>query len=167
MRRERPCPEPAGHGEESVWDYPRPPALDPDERHVTVVWQGVTVADTHRAIRHLETASPPTFYVPPEDVDVTLLRPGHGASFCEWKGQAEYWDLVSGRQRSASAAWSYPSINEAYRAIEGWYSFYPGRVDGCFVAGERVQPQPGPFYGGWVTVEIRGPVKGEPGTEWW
>ena len=156
-----------GPGQESVWDYPRPPVAKRCNRLVEVRDGDVEIARTKRSCRLLETASPPTFYLPPDDVDVTLLRPGHGASFCEWKGQADYWDLVSGADRARAVAWSYPRINDAFEAIEGWYAFYPGRVDGCFVDGERVTPQPGAFYGGWITREIRGPVKGAAGTEWW
>ncbi len=166
-RRGLPDPEPAGPGEESVWSYPRPPRLVADSRRVEVRYAGQLVAATRRAVRHLETASPPTFYLPPEDVRRDLLEEAAGTSHCEWKGRAVYWDLVVSGQRAARAAWSYPRPAAGYRELAGWFGFYPGRVDECLVDGERVRPQPGPFYGGWMTREIRGPVKGAPGTEWW
>ena len=166
-RQGLPEPEPAGPGEESVWSYPRPPRLVADRRLVEVRFGGETVAATRRAVRHLETASPPTFYLPPDDVRCEFLEPAPGSSFCEWKGRASYWDVVVGGRRARQGAWSYPKPAAGYEDLAGWYAFYPGRVDACFVDGEQVRPQPGPFYGGWLTGEIRGPVKGSPGTEWW
>ena len=166
-RRSLPEPEPAGPGEESVWSYPRPPRLVADARLVEVRFGGELVAATRRAVRHLETASPPTFYLPPDDVRRECLEAAPGSSYCEWKGAAAYWDVVAGGRRAERAAWSYPRPAAGYAELAGWFAFYPGRVDGCFVDGERVRPQAGPFYGGWVTREIRGPHKGAPGTEWW
>jgi uncharacterized protein (DUF427 family) len=154
-------------GQESVWDYPRPPRLAPDARHVVVRAGACIIADTHRAVRVLETASPPTFYLPPEDIDQTLLVAEQGSSLCEWKGAAHYWTVVlPDGQRMEAVGWSYPSPKPAFAAIAGWLSFYPARLH-CEVDGERVRPQPGGFYGGWLTDEIVGPVKGEPGTGHW
>ncbi|MBL0162463.1 MAG: DUF427 domain-containing protein [Xanthomonadales bacterium] len=154
-------------GQESVWDYPRPPRLEADQRHVQVLIGDHVLANTHRAIRVLETASPPTFYLPPEDIDESLLRTQVGDSFCEWKGRARYWSVVAGEGRLLEAVgWSYPEPTPAFAPIAGWLSFYPGRLH-CKVDGERVLPQPGGFYGGWLTREIAGPVKGLPGTGRW
>jgi uncharacterized protein (DUF427 family) len=154
-----------GPGRESVWDYPRPPKIEQDNREVVVRSGRHELARTVRPLRVLETASPPTFYIPPEDANLDLLVAAQGSSVCEWKGRAVYWALASGESRSA-VGWSYPDPTPAFRAIRDHLSFYPGRVE-CFVGGERVRPQPGAFYGGWVTSEIVGPFKGEPGTEWW
>ena len=153
-----------GDGEESVWDYPRPPALRNDPRLVEVKSGERLLARSESAVRICETASPPTFYLPPEDVDLSLLTAAPGSSFCEWKGAASYWALAD--HPSEAVGWSYPQPAPAFAAIAGWLSFYPARVD-CFVAGEKVRPQPGGFYGGWVTNEIVGPYKGEPGTGGW
>lgn len=155
-----------GPGEESVWDYPRPPKLSPDTRHIIVKWNDREIASTTGAVRVLETASPPTFYIPPADVDQKLFREATGSSFCEWKGKATYWDIVVDQRVHESAAWSYDNPNPAFRAITGFFSFYPARVN-CFVDGVPVKPQPGEFYGGWMTPEIVGPVKGEPGSGGW
>jgi uncharacterized protein (DUF427 family) len=154
-----------GPGQESVWDYPRPPALVPDARPIEV-WAATTrIAATTRAVRVLETAGPPTFYIPPDDVARAALVRASGSSFCEWKGVASYWALAVAPGAGA-IGWSYDDPTPAFEAIRGWLSFYPGRV-ACSVAGERVRPQPGGFYGGWVTDEIVGPFKGEPGTGRW
>jgi uncharacterized protein (DUF427 family) len=153
-------------GQESVWDYPRPPAIVGDERLVEVRLGGELIARSARALRVLETASPPTFYLPPEDVAMARLEPAAGNSFCEWKGQARYFDVRAAGRIAARAAWCYPEPFSEFAAIAGYISFYPGRVD-CWVGGEQVQPQTGGFYGGWVTDEIVGPFKGEPGTGGW
>ncbi len=155
-----------GPGEESVWDYPRPPRLAPDTRLVEVRVGDVTVASTERAIRLQETASPPTFYLPPEDVHADFLIERAGTSYCEWKGAAQYWSVSVDDQVFEDAAWSYPRPLADFAALRDFVSFYPGRLE-CYVAGERVRPQPGGFYGGWVTSEIVGPIKGEPGTGSW
>lgn len=152
-------------GQESVWDYPRPPAMVTTDATVEV-WAGTQrLARSSACLRVLETASPPTYYLPEQDVDWTLLVRTTGSSFCEWKGLAAYWTLVS--QPAASAvAWRYERPCERFEAIDGYISFYPGRVD-CFVNSEQVKPQPGMFYGGWVTQDITGPFKGKPGTSDW
>jgi len=137
-----------------------------DPRLVEVRHGSVLLSRTERAIRILETASPPTFYLPPEDVLVTCLRPTAGVSRCEWKGEARYWTVDAGGPPLERVAWSYPDPLEEYEAVRGYLAFYPAALQ-CFVAGELVRPQPGGFYAGWVTDEIVGPFKGEPGSEGW
>lgn len=157
---------PNGLPVESVWDYPRPPSVVPCKRRVRVLHKGVVVAESDRAVRVLETASPPTVYLPPEDVRTELLEPGSGHSVCEWKGSASYFDVVSDGGRAPRAAWAYGDPKDAYGELRGWLSFYPRHLE-CFLDEERVRPQAGEFYGGWVTDEIAGPHKGDPGTEGW
>lgn len=166
--RERPhFAIPPGDDQESVWDYPRPPSIVPDEREVIVSYQGIELANTKAALRICETASPPTFYLPAGDVCVELLSRSEGHSFCEWKGQAIYWSLTTGEPAPQGAiGWSYEQLFPEYEAIRGHFSFYPGRVD-CYVGGHAVKPQPGGFYGGWITPELVGPFKGESGTSGW
>ena len=154
-----------GPGQESVWDYPRPPVVQPANRLVIVRFGDTELARTTAALRLLETASPPGYYLPPEDVTWEHLVEIPGTSFCEWKGAARYWGLTANPQGTA-VGWSYPSPNPTYHDLRGYLSFYPGRVE-CYVDDERVRPQPGRFYGGWITDEIAGPVKGEPGTGHW
>lgn len=145
--------------EESVWDYPRPPQLVDDPRRIEVVTKKGVIASTTRAIRVLETASPPTYYIPPADVEVDSLEETGETSFCEWKGIAT--DLrLAGRATGPSVAWIYPRVFREFEPITGWYAFYPGRIE-CYLAGERVRPQPGGYYGGWLTDGIVGPIKGE------
>jgi uncharacterized protein (DUF427 family) len=154
-------------GQESVWDYPRPPRIGVDARRVQVLVAGVTLADTKRCLRVLETASPPTFYLPLQDVRMEYLRPCAGSSVCEWKGRASYWSIyLRDTLITERAAWSYPAPYGEFEQISGYVSFYPARVE-CYVASNRVVPQPGGFYGGWVTPEIVGPFKGLPGTQHW
>ena len=153
---------------ESVWDYPRPPRVEPVGRRVRVEHGGATIADSDRALRVLETASPPTIYIPVADVRTDLLREAPGAhTLCEWKGRAHYFDLEVDGAASAAAAWHYPQPNEAYAELRDHIAFYAGRVDAAYLDDERVRPQGGGFYGGWVTDEVEGPFKGEPGTEGW
>ena len=152
---------------ESVWDYPRPPALLPCERRVRIELGGATIADSTRALRVLETSHPPTVYVPPEDVAAGVLRPAGGRSLCEWKGAARYWDVESGERREERAAWSYPDPVPRYAALRDHLCFYPSRMDACWLGDERVAAQAGDFYGGWVTAELVGPFKGGPGTLGW
>lgn len=159
-------PEPTGPGEESVWDYPRPPRLEPERREVRVELAGEVVARSRRALRVCETAGPPTVYVPPEDVREGCLLPTPRRSHCEWKGTAHYFSLAVGERVVEDGAWSYPEPRSGFEALAGWVAFYPGRVEG-FLGGEPVRPQPGRFYGGWITREIKGPFKGEPGSEGW
>lgn len=155
-----------GPGQESVWDYPRPPRLEPDGRRVEVRWHDQVIASTVRAVRVLETAHPPTFYLPREDVRMELLERSGGGSHCEWKGAATYYDVWIGDERLASVAWSYERPFADAEILRGHLSFYPGRIV-CTVDGERVRPQPGGFYGGWITSDVVGPFKGESGTGGW
>ncbi len=155
-----------GPGQESVWDYPRPPRLAPDGREVVVRWGAREVARTRGAVRVLETAHPPTFYLPWADVDRTLLQPHPGGSVCEWKGPARYWSLVDGARRLDGVAWSYPRPLPEAQALADCVAFYAHDLD-CSVDGAPVRPQPGGFYGGWITPELAGPFKGEPGSQGW
>ncbi len=167
-----PKPDPAsgiaanGLPRESVWDYPRPPRLEPLERRVRVSLGGALVVDTGRALRVLETAGAPTVYVPPEDVLEGSLQPVSGSSYCEWKGLASYFDVHGGGATVERAAWTYTEPNLPFMGIRGYISFYPALVE-CRLDDEPVEPQPGGFYGGWVTAEIVGPIKGMPGSSGW
>jgi uncharacterized protein (DUF427 family) len=152
---------------ESVWDYPRPPHIEPSTRRIRVVLGGVTVADTARAYRVLETSHPPGYYIPPEDVHREYLRPSRRRTYCEFKGRASYYDLVVGERVVRDAAWSYPDPAPGYEVIRDHLAFFPGRVDACFVDEEQVAAQEGDFYGGWLTADIVGPFKGGPGTAGW
>jgi uncharacterized protein (DUF427 family) len=156
-----------GSARESVWDYPRPPRVELCERRLRVEFDGETLAETVRAYRVLETSHPPTYYIPQADVKMELLRPNPARSFCEYKGEAGYWDIHHASRISMAAAWSYPSPTQAYSALRDHLAFYPHRVDGCFVDGERVRAQKGDFYGGWITSNLAGPFKGGPGTGGW
>jgi uncharacterized protein (DUF427 family) len=153
--------------QESVWDYPRPPRVEPTTKHLRVEFAGELVADSRRAIRVLETSHPPVYYIPRADVRADLLTPSARHTFCEFKGLAAYWSLRVDDKLSAEAAWSYQSPSPEYEAIRGHLAFYAGRVDACYVDEERVQAQPGEFYGGWVTSDIIGPFKGRRGSETW
>jgi len=153
-----------GPGQESVWDYPRPPAIVPDARRVLVGDPSDPLAVSNGALRVLETASPPTFYLPPDDVRTERLTRAAGRSFCEWKGEAEYWALDGSPDEPIG--WSYGGPIDGFASIAGWISFYPGRI-ACRVDDELVRPQAGGFYGGWITDEIVGPFKGESGTRGW
>ncbi len=156
-------PAAAGPATESAWDYPRPPRCEPTAAHLVVVCDGVTIADTRNGYRVLETSHPPNYYFPPNDVVADALERSTHASFCEWKGRATYWS-VRGRP---DAAWSYAQPYDAFEAITDYVAFYPARMDACYVDDELVTPQPGGFYGGWITQNIRGPFKGGPGTQGW
>jgi len=149
--------------QESVWDYPRPPALLEDSRHVRVTAGGQIIARSDHALRILETAAPPTFYLPLGDIDMGQLSVVPGQSNCEWKGIARYWALSGQNQ---PVAWDYPSPSAPFEQLLNYLAFYPGRVD-CFIDDEAVKPQYSEFYGGWITREIVGPFKGEPGTSGW
>jgi uncharacterized protein (DUF427 family) len=154
---------------EDVWDYPRPPRIDASGEHVVIDLGGVTIVDTHRPLRVLETASPPTYYLPVEDVAEGVMTPSTGghSSFCEWKGRASYYDVAAGERTARNGAWWYPSPTPAFRDIADHVAFYPGRMDACYVDGEVVRPQDGDFYGGWITSRITGRMKGGPGTGHW
>lgn len=163
----RPQPDQPGPGQESVWDYPRPPRLEPTVSLVEVVLGGETVARTSRALRVLETSHPPTYYIPVEDFTAGSLVPAEGGSFCEWKGTAAYFDVHGGGVVARRAAWHYPHPTSAFAELVGHVAVYPASVDRCLVDGEVVRPQPGGFYGGWVTSKVVGPFKGSPDTQLW
>ncbi|MEV7444601.1 DUF427 domain-containing protein [Streptomyces sp. NPDC091204] len=152
---------------ESVWEYPRPPRVEPDARRVVIVYRGVVLADSRACRRVLETSHPPVFYVPPGDVRTDLLSKSQVGTFCEWKGRATYWNLAVGGCTVSDAAWSYEAPSPDYVSIAGHLAFYAGKVDLCTVGGERVLAQPGDFYGGWITAEILGPFRGGGGTAGW
>ena len=163
----RPRPIVPGPGQESVWDYPRPPRVEVVTERVRVVTGGTAIADTTAALRVLETAGAPVYYVPRRDVRMDLLRPSAHRTWCEWKGEASYWSLQAGAHDVSNVAWTYERPKPGYEAIAGFLAFYAGRVDEAWVGEERATPQPGRFYGGWVTARIVGPFKGEPGSEDW
>jgi uncharacterized protein (DUF427 family) len=162
VRREEPGP-----GQESVWDYPRPPRVEPTAERVTVELGGVLVADTTRALRVLETSHPPTYYLPLDAFAAGSLQPAPGTSWCEFKGTAAYLDVLGGGRRAARAAWTYPEPAAGYEALAGHVALYPGLLDGVRVDDEPVQPQEGGFYGGWITSRVVGPFKGPRGTLGW
>lgn len=156
-----------GPGRESVWDYPRPPRLEPCGKPIRVVVSAITIAETASAYRVLETSHPPTYYLPPEDVRTDLLEPGTGQSFCEWKGMASYWSVTAGGRTIENGVWGYPEPSSSFATIAGYLAFYAPLMDACYVGDEVARPQPGGFYGGWVTSDLVGPFKGEPGTSHW
>ncbi len=156
-----------GPGQRSVWDFPRPPVIEPVPDRVLVRFGGSIVADTTRAVRVCETASPPTYYIPFADVAPGALVPAAGESFCEWKGRARYWSVITSQREARKAAWSYPNPTPPFTALSDRVAFYAGRMDACQVGPHLVVPQPGGFYGGWITPEFTGPFKGEPGTTHW
>jgi uncharacterized protein (DUF427 family) len=156
-----------GPGQESVWDYPRPPRLVRSDELVVVRHAGVELAATTRSWRVLETSQPPGYYLPRDDVAMEYLQPNPRSTWCEWKGRASYWDIVIGDLVEATAAWSYEEPTSPFAEITGYLAFYPQRVDECLVDGERVRVNEGDFYGGWVTSRVVGPFKGAPGTLHW
>lgn len=150
---------------ESVWDYPRPPRIERIDWHLLVEQDGQVLAETRSGVRILETSHPPCFYFPPDSVDFSRLEPSDTRTFCEWKGQARYWHLRTQDGLVRDACWAY--ADPVDEQIKDHLSFYAGRVDACYVAGECVQPQDGDFYGGWILAWVRGPFKGGPGTRGW
>ncbi len=156
-----------GEGQESVWDFPRPPRVEPVAERIRVVVDGITIADSVRALRVVETAGAPVYYLPPDDVRLDLLRANSQHSVCEYKGRAGYYDLATPGRTVPSVAWSYDEPADGYEAIRGFVAFFAGRVDEAWVGEELATPQAGGFYGGWVTSRVVGPIKGEPGTLGW
>jgi uncharacterized protein (DUF427 family) len=156
-----------GPGQESVWDYPRPPRLERTGRRLRVVHRGRTIVDTTQGWRVLETSHPPVYYLPVADTDGSLLRPARGTSFCEFKGLATYYDLVLGGEVTQHVAWAYALPSRSFEPIAHHLAFYASRVDECYVDDERVLAQAGDFYGGWITRDIVGPFKGATGTWGW
>jgi uncharacterized protein (DUF427 family) len=159
--------DPAGPGQESVWSYPRPAVAEPSGRHLQIVHRGVVIADTRRGVRTLETSHPPSYYFPPDDIAPSVLRPSRRRSFCEWKGEARYFDVIVNGDTLCDVAWSYPAPTPAFACLRDHVAFYVAPFDACLVDGERATPQPGQFYGGWVTADIVGPFKGIPGSTFW
>ena len=161
-------PDPVRPGQESVWDYPRPPALQAAVQRLRIVHAGIVLADTTRGLRTLETSHPPTYYFPPHDIAMALLTPSpRGGSFCEWKGRAVYWDVAIGDAVLASVGWSYPQPTAGFAALKDHIAFYAAPFDDVTVDGEPVRAQPGGFYGGWITSAVAGPFKGVPGSQFW
>lgn len=156
-----------GPDQQSVWDFPRPPALERVLDRVTVAFGGQLIADTLEAVRVCETASPPTYYIPAPDIRTDLLSPEPSTSHCEWKGRAAYYSLSFDGRTARRCAWSYPRPTPEYHQLADRIAFYPGRVDQCTVGGLVVTPQPGDFYAGWITPDLVGPFKGEPGSAGW
>jgi len=150
-----------------VWDYPRPAIAQPTARHIRILHHGVVMADSRTAWRTLETAHPPTYYIPQADIMMARLAPNCARSICEWKGQAHYWDVLIGDTRIAGAGWSYPAPTPAFAGIAGHIAFYAAPFDHVLVDGEQVTPQPGGFYGGWITSREAGPFKGIAGSRFW
>ncbi|MEM9290953.1 MAG: DUF427 domain-containing protein [Acidobacteriota bacterium] len=156
-----------GPGQESVWDYPRPPRVEPSSQKIEIVFGGRTIATTESSQRVLETSHPPVYYLPQDAFVEGVLRPNSKQTFCEFKGSASYFDLVVGEQVGVAAAWYYPRPVARAVALTDLVAVYPGRMDACFVDGEQVQAQAGDFYGGWITSAIVGPFKGASGTWGW
>lgn len=163
----KPIPLKPMPGQESVWDYPRPPRLEPVSKRVQIILAGKRIVDAPHCFRVLETSHPPVYYISPDFVAPDALEPTQGSSVCEWKGRADYFDVVVNGWRAARAAWRYPAPTPAFRAIAGFIAFYAGPMDQCLVDGVVVTPQPGGFYGGWITPDIVGPFKGEAGSMGW
>lgn len=163
----RPEPLPAGPGQESVWDYPRPPRLERVGRRVQIRLGGEVIVDTDDVMRVLETSHPPVYYLPIQAFAQGALMPGEGSSYCEFKGGAAYFDVHGGDQVRPRAAWTYPRPSAGFEQLAGRVAVYPREMDGCTLDGMEVVPQPGRFYGGWITPDVVGPFKGEPGSLGW
>lgn len=162
-----PVPEAPGPGQESVWDYPRPPRVEPSSERVEVWLDDVCIAASTRTLRVLETSHPPAYYLPADDFVPGALRSTEGSSFCEFKGEATYFDVYGGDAVAPRAAWTYPTPSPGYEVIAGYVAVMPGAVQRCTVDGEVVQAQHGGFYGGWITSRVVGPFKGVPGSWRW
>jgi len=164
----RPKPDKPGPGQRSVWDFPRPPALEREGRELRVEFDGVVVARTAGAFKVLETSHPPVFFIPRDDFAAGVVVPSEKASTaCEWKGRATYHDIVAGGRTARAAGFSYEHPVRAFELVRGMLSIYAGAMDGCYVGDERVTPQPGDFYSGWITSDVVGPFKGIPGSWGW
>ncbi|HEX6760374.1 MAG TPA: DUF427 domain-containing protein [Propionibacteriaceae bacterium] len=163
----RPIPEPIAPGQESVWDYPLPPVVRASDEEIIVILGGMEICETRTSLRMLERGHPPTYYLPRSAFIEGSLRPARGTSFCEWKGQAAYLDVIGGSKVAARGAWYYPHPSTRYASILDHVGIYAGAMDECLVDGVRVVPQPGGYYGGWITSTVTGPFKGGPGTEDW
>lgn len=163
----RPRPGPVAAGQESVWDYPRPAVAERCAARIMIEHRGQIVANTRSSVRTLETSHPPSYYIPVSDITPGLLRRAEGSSFCEWKGAAVYWDVVVGDNLLPRIGWSYPNPSAAFSILQDHVAFYAAPFDRCSVDGETVIPQPGEFYGGWITSKLAGPFKGVPGSRGW
>lgn len=159
-----PEPGPVLPGQESVWDYPRPPIAEPTPRHIVIAHRGIVLVDTRAAWRTLETSHPPTYYIPQVDIAMAQLRANPHRSICEWKGQAVYWDVEIAGERLADVGWSYPNPSPGFAGIRDHIAFYAAPFERVTIDGEAVTPQPGGFYGGWITAREAGPFKGIPGS---
>ncbi|NJL52987.1 MAG: DUF427 domain-containing protein [Hydrococcus sp. SU_1_0] len=155
-------------GQESVWDYPRPPRLERSLKEIKIVFNEVIIAQSSHAYRILETSHPPVYYLPPEDIKLEYLKPvvAH-QSFCEWKGKASYYNLQVKEREVVNVAWCYSQPTEKFATITNYIAFYPSKMDACYVEGELVTAQPGDFYGGWITEDIVGPFKGTANSWGW
>ena len=165
MRRQ--LVEEIGIEQESVWDYPRPPAVRPAAGEVRVEFGGIEIARSNDALEVIETSHPPTVYIPPKDIVADVLTSSAFVSFCEFKGHAVYWNIAAGGRKSPNAGWSYPDPTRRFLKLRDFVAFYPSRVDACFIDDERVRAQEGDYYGGWITSRVTGPFKGGPGTWGW
>ena len=156
-----------GPGQESVWDYPRPPALEDSPKRIKIVFNDTVIVDTQQSKRVLETSHPPVYYIPTADIAMDCLSEAPGTSFCEWKGRALYYTVTVGDRVAERVAWCYPTPTERFASIANYVAFYPSAMDACYVDDEQVQAQTGDFYGGWITSDIVGPFKGGAGTWGW
>jgi len=156
-----------GPNQESVWNYPRPPKVEDCSELARVIYNGIEIARSERARRVLETSHPPVYYLPKDDIQMEYLEPIVDTSYCEWKGRAHYFDVIVNDKRARKAAWSYPEANERLKSIEDYMAFYAHKMEACYVGDEKVKPQPGNFYGGWITSRVVGPFKGIPGSVGW
>lgn len=156
-----------GRPVENVWDYPRPPSIEPSDEHIVVELGGMQIAETSSSYRICETSHPPTYYLPISAFASGVLRPIDGTTWCEWKGAASYFDVVTPARTIAAGAWTYPTPTAGYRDLVDHVAIYPGKTDRCLLDGEQVQAQEGDFYGGWITSRVAGPFKGAPGTLSW
>ena len=167
QRVNHPKPDPIKPGQESVWDYPRPPALERTSKTIQVYFAGALIAETQRAWRVLETSHPPVYYLPQADIEMSYLEPIAPVSGCEWKGRAQYFDVCVHAQRAAQAVWTYPEPTDRFAPLVDHFAFYAQKLERCLVDGEEVEPQPGAFYGGWITQDVVGPFKGGAGSFGW
>ncbi len=164
MRARPVAPEP---GQESAWDYPRPPKVEATSKRIRVIFNGVVIADTTEAKRVLETSHPPSYYIPQKDIKMEHFSTTPRKTFCEYKGTASYFTVTVNGKESLGSAWSYVNPAKGYEAIKDYVAFHPGRMGACYVGEEKVKAQAGDFYGGWITSDVVGPFKGEAGTHGW
>ena len=160
-------PDSVAPGQESVWDYPRPPRAEPTSRHIRIAHGGMALAETSSSIRTLETSHPPTYYVPQIDIAVSLLAESDRTSFCEWKGHAVYWTVAIAGSVFRDVGWSYPDPTRGFTMLRDHIAFYAAPFDPSLFDEVQVVPHPGGFYGGWITPDVVGPFKGVPGSSFW